>query len=67
MKRFLTIVLAYAASKATFAMFEFQYSPIADPFSASRLAVDFGVFVVFFFGFDWLLGHLRPFKSGDDA
>jgi len=67
MRRILTVVLAYAASKAAFALFDFHYNPIGDPFSASKLAIDLGVFVVFFVGFDWLLGHLRPFKPKDDA
>ena len=67
MRIFLTIFLAYAASKAVFALFDFQYSPIGDPFSASKLAIDFGVFIVFFVGFNWLLGHLGPFRSKDDA
>ena len=67
MRRILTVVLAYAASKAVFALFDFQYSPIGDPFSASKLAIDLGVFVVLFVGFDWLLGHLGPFKSKDGA
>jgi hypothetical protein len=67
MRIFLTIFLAYAASKAVFALFDFQYSPIGDPFSASKLAIDFGVYVVFFVGFNWLLGHLGPFRSKDDA
>jgi hypothetical protein len=67
MRRLLAVVLAYAAAKAAFALFDFQYSPIGDPFSASKLAIDLGVFVVFFVGFDWLLGHLSQFKSKDDA
>jgi len=67
MERFLTAVLAYVASKAAFALFDFQYSPIGDPFSASKLAIDLGVFVAFFAGIDWLLRHLRPFNSKDDA
>ena len=67
MRRFVTVVLAYAASKAAFALFDFQYSPVGDPFSAGKLAIDLGVFVVFFLGFDWLLGRLGPFKARDDA
>ena len=67
MRRFLTVVLAYAASKAAFALLDFQYSPIGDPFSASKLAIDLGVFVGFYYGFDWLLGHLGPFKPKEDA
>ena len=65
MRRFLTVVLAYAASRAAFALLDFQYSPIGDPFSAGKLAIDLGVFVGFFYGFDWLLGHLKPFRSRD--
>jgi hypothetical protein len=67
MRRPLSVVLAYAASKAAFILFDFQYNPIGDPFSANKLAIDMGVFVVLFVGFDWLLGHLRPFKSKDDT
>lgn len=67
MRRFLTVVLAYAGSKVTFLLLDFQYSPIGDPFSASKLMIDLGVFVLFYYGFDWLLGHLKPFKSKDDA
>lgn len=67
MKIFLTIFLTYATSKAVFALFDFQYSLISDPFSASKLAIDFGVFIVLFVGFNWLLGHLGPFRSKDDA
>jgi len=67
MRRFLTVVLAYAASKAAFALAGFQYSPIGDPFSASKLAIDLGVFLAFFFAFDRLLGSLGPFRSKVDA
>ena len=67
MKFFLTIVLAYATSKAVFALFDFQYNPIFDPFNAGKLAIDFGVFVVFCVGYNWLLGQLRPFRSKNDS
>ncbi len=65
MRRLLAVVLAYAASRATFALFDFQYDPFGDPFSVSRLAIDLGVFVVFFMGFDWSLGRLKRFESRD--
>jgi hypothetical protein len=67
MRRFLTVVLAYVASKAAFALVDFRYSPLGDPFSAAKLAIDLGTFLVFFIGFDWLLGKLGPFTSRDDA
>lgn len=63
MRIFLALVLAYAASKVVFALFGFQYRPIGDPFHAGKLAIDFGVFVVFCYGFNWLLGKLKPFRS----
>jgi hypothetical protein len=65
MRLFLAIVLAYIASKAVFALFDFKYSLIGDPFNAGKLAIDFVVFVVFCIGFNWLLGQLRPFRSKD--
>jgi len=65
MRFFLAIVLAYAASKAVFALVGFQYSPIGDPFHAGKLAIDFGVFIVFCYGFNWLLRQLKPFRSQD--
>jgi hypothetical protein len=67
MRRFVAVVLAYTASRVAFALVGFQYSPAGDPFSASKLAIDLGVFVAFFAGFDWLLGRLRTFRSRDDA
>jgi hypothetical protein len=67
MRRFSAVVLAYATSKVVFALFDFQYRLFGDPFSAGKLAIDLGVFVLLFAGFDWLLRHLGPFKSKDDA
>jgi hypothetical protein len=67
MRFFLACVLAYVASKAVFALAGFQYSPIGDPFHAGKLAIDFGVFVVFCFGFNWLLGRLSQFRPKDGA
>jgi hypothetical protein len=67
MRFFLAIVLAYAASKAVFALTGFQYRLISDPFHAGKLAIDFGVFVVFCIGFNWLLGRLSPFRRKDGA
>ncbi len=62
MRMFLTVVLAYAASKVVFALAGFQYRLIGDPFHAGKLAIDFGVWIVFFYGFKWLLGRLGPFR-----
>lgn len=67
MKMFLTVVLAYAASKAVFALAGFQYGLIGDPFHAGKLAFDFGVWMVFFVGFNWLLGRLGPFRPKGGA
>ena len=67
MRPFLSCVLAYAASKAAFALANFEYSLIRDPFHAGKLAVDFGVFIVFFIGFHWLLGRLSPFRPKGSA
>ena len=67
MRFFLAIVLAYVASKAVFALAGFQYRLIGDPFHAGKLAIDFGVFVVLCFGFNWLLGRLSPFRPKDGA
>lgn len=67
MRFFLAIVLAYAASKAVFAMADFQYRLIGDPFHAGKLAIDFGVFVVLCIGFNWLLGRLNPFRPKEGA
>jgi len=44
MRPFLSCVLAYVATKVAFALADFHYSPIGDPFHAGKLAVDFGVF-----------------------
>ena len=63
MRTILTLVLAYAASKAVFALAGFQYRLIGDPFHAGKLAIDFGAFIVLFVGFNWLLGRLGPFRS----
>ena len=67
MRSFLSCVLAYAASKAAFALAGFQYNPIGDPFHAGKLAIDIGVFVAFFSGFNWLIGRLSPFRPKDGA
>ena len=67
MRMFLTVVLAYAASKAVFALAGFQYSLIGDPFHAGKLAIDLGVWMVFFVGFNWLLGRLGPFRPKGGA
>lgn len=65
MKRFLTIVLAYAASRALLSLAGFQYDLFDDPFHVGKLAIDLGVFVGFWYAFDWLLGRLKPFRSQD--
>jgi hypothetical protein len=67
MRPFLSCVLAYAASKAAFALSGFQIRPNLDPFHAGKLAIDIGVFVAFFYGFNWLLGRLSPFRPKDGA
>jgi hypothetical protein len=67
MRSFLSCVLAYVASKVAFALTGFQYSPISDPFHAGKLAIDIGVFVALFVGFNWLLGRLSSFRPKDGA
>lgn len=67
MRFFLALVLAYVFSKVVFALAGFQYRLIGDPFNAGKLAIDFGVFIVLCFGFNWLLGRLGPFRPKGGA
>jgi len=65
MRHFLTIVLAYAASRILFALAGFHYELFRDSLHVGKLAIDFGVFVGFWYGFYWLLGLFKPFRTQD--
>lgn len=66
MRRLIPVVLAYLASKAVFELFDFQrYDPVSEPLRVGKLAIDLGVFLVFYYGFSWLLGRLRSVDSPD--
>jgi len=63
LRRLVAVVLAYVTSRVVFGLFEFQYRPFDESFDLGKLAIDLGVFVVLYVGFERLLRRVGPFAA----
>lgn len=54
----LAFIVAYIASRVTFAVFDFHYSLFGERFDVRKLLIDFGVWIAAYFVVLWSLNRL---------
>lgn len=67
MRFLMALAVAYIASRAIFAAFDFEYAVFREPFDFGKLVIDFGVFAILLAGCHWLFGRIGASKANDAA